>query len=136
MRQQLKDFIIAFDFDGTIVENAWPEVGSPRKDIIDAIRYLHSLGMLIVIWTCREDEPKEKAIKFLNDNAIPFDAINDNLKYRQEMYGNNTRKIGADLYVDDKDPRGVPTKFEIITAATVEYSKKLRNGECHENIVL
>ncbi|MDD4469472.1 MAG: hypothetical protein PHR29_06000, partial [Acholeplasmataceae bacterium] len=41
-------------------------------------------------------------VEFLLDNEIKFDEVNQNLCYRIEEYGNDCRKIGADVYIDDK----------------------------------
>lgn len=48
--------IIAIDFDGTIFENAWPEVGTIREDAVEVIQALHENGNKIIIWTCRAEK--------------------------------------------------------------------------------
>ena len=44
----------------------------------------------------------EKAVSWCNDQDLTFDAVNDNLPEVIEMYGNNSRKITCDYYIDDK----------------------------------
>ena len=43
-----------------------------------------------------------KAVSWCRDQQLEFDAINDNLPEVIEMYGNNSRKITCDYYIDDK----------------------------------
>jgi hypothetical protein len=95
--------IYAIDFDGTLAENAWPEIGQPKAEIIDYVKQLKSDGHKLILWTCREDERLAQAVKWCADQGITFDAVNDNLPELNELYGNNSRKIGADYYVDDKN---------------------------------
>lgn len=94
--------ILAIDFDGTIVENAWPKIGTMRKDADKYILRLKKAGFTIIIWTCREGKDQEDAIQFLKDNNIPFDYVNENPQVMKDFYSNDSRKIGADLYIDDK----------------------------------
>ena len=59
-------------------------------------------GNKLILWTCRADEALEKAVSWCRDHQLEFDAINDNLPEVIEMYGNNSRKITCDYYIDDK----------------------------------
>lgn len=95
---------IGIDFDGTIAyEGSYPEVGGIIDGAAHAINKLKSMGFTIVIWTCREGDVAEKAIKFLEENGIEYDYFNDNPKELCDMYGNNCRKIGVDVFIDDKN---------------------------------
>lgn len=98
----MKPKIIAVDFDGTLCENAWPEIGAPRYDIIEQILAAQSGGAKLILWTCREGNPLADAIQWCRDHGIYFDAINQNLPEMIALYGNDCRKIGADLYLDDR----------------------------------
>lgn len=95
--------IIAVDFDGTIVENAYPEIGEPMPGAIICIRYLKGKGHTIIINTCRAGKYVEEAIRWLRKYDIPFDFINENDPARVAQYGEDTRKISADVYIDDKN---------------------------------
>ena len=94
--------VIAVDFDGTLCENKWPEIGKPNLWLVDFIKTHKDKGHKIVLWTCREGELLNNAIDWCAKQGIMFDAINDNTKERIELYGNNCRKVSADLYIDDK----------------------------------
>lgn len=95
--------IIAVDFDGTIIENGyWPGVGPMIPDAHAALQELHRAGHKIIINSCRAGDPEREMVRWLIDNKIPFDAVNENLPERSEQFGGDCRKISADLYIDDK----------------------------------
>lgn len=48
--------VIAVDFDGTLCENKFPEIGEPKKDIIDAVKKLRQQGNKIILWSCRSGQ--------------------------------------------------------------------------------
>jgi hydroxymethylpyrimidine pyrophosphatase-like HAD family hydrolase len=105
-------YIIAIDFDGTIVENQYPKIG---KLISGAKKYINKLyedGHTIIIWTCRYDDDKEDAKKFLEKNDINFHDINKNAKRVQKTF-NPHPKIYADIYIDDRAITRLPEWKEI-----------------------
>lgn len=93
--------IIAVDFDGTLFENAWPEIGVPREEIIHYIKQEQANGAKIILWTCRAGEKLENAIKACAEYGIHFDAVNENLPEIINIFGSDTRKIVANEYLDD-----------------------------------
>lgn len=95
--------IIAVDFDGTLVEDKYPEIGEPIQSVWDAIRQEQNRGSKIILWTCRNGEALEKAVKFCSEEMrFHFDAINENLDEIKVLYGGDTRKVFASEYWDDK----------------------------------
>ena len=94
--------IIAVDFDGTLCYSKWPDLGEPNQPLIDYLRSQRASGNKLILWTCRADEALERAISWCRDQQLEFDAINDNLPEIVEKYGNNSRKITCDYYIDDK----------------------------------
>lgn len=106
-----KDFdslpkIVAVDFDGTLVEDNFPDIGRPYIDMFDTMKYLRDKGVKVVLWTSRNFHKNrdllEEAVQFCKEQGLEFDAINENIQEVQELTGEDTRKIYADLYVDDK----------------------------------
>ena len=94
--------VIAIDFDGTLCTNAYPEVGEPQWGvIISAIEELRR-GTKLILWTCRTGKELEEAVAAAKGWGLTFDAVNENLPERIEMFGNDPRKIGADEYWDDR----------------------------------
>ena len=94
--------VVAVDFDGTLCEVAFPDIGEPKATIINYVKFLKSEGWAIILWTNREGDLLEDAIKWCHSQGLYFDTVNQNLLERTEYYGNDCRKIGADLYIDDK----------------------------------
>ena len=95
--------IIAVDFDGTITkESAWPELGEPNMPFINELIRRRNNGDKLILWTCRNGDLLQAAINFCKTFGLEFDAVNDHLPELKEKFGNDTRKVYADLYVDDK----------------------------------
>ena len=94
--------VYAIDFDGTLCENAWPEIGEPKQSIIDYCKDLHIHGHKLILWTCRERELLMQAVAWCAEHGLWFDAINSNLPERMKEWGTDPRKIGADFYLDDR----------------------------------
>lgn len=109
----LKDFepseIIAVDFDGTLCENKWPEIGRPNWDIIRYLRGRQEDGAKLILWSCRSGEKLEDAVDWCIKRGLVFDAVNENLPESIEHFGEDTRKIYATEYIDDKSC----TKFKL-----------------------
>ena len=94
--------IIAVDFDGTLCYSSWPDVGEPNTALISYLKEWRRLGNKLILWTCRAGDALELAVNWCSSLDLEFDAINDNLPEIVELYGNNSRKITCDLYIDDK----------------------------------
>ena len=92
----------AIDFDGTLCENIYPNIGYAKQDVINYVKQLQSAGNKVILWTCRTGENLEEAISWCKDKGIEFDGVNENLEEIINTYGSDTRKIVADVYVDDK----------------------------------
>jgi uncharacterized HAD superfamily protein len=100
--------IIAVDFDGTLHTGEYPNIGAPACDAIEVMQQLKADGHYLIIWTCRESVLLMDAINWLLENNIPFDRVNDHEPKNKAEYGGNTRKVYADLYIDDKQVGGLP----------------------------
>lgn len=115
--------IIAVDFDGTICTVDYPEIGRERVGAKEFINKLYDEGYAIVINTCRSDDgdyaAAQMARDFLKIRGIRYHSFNENLPHLIQFYGCDTRKISADVYVDDKCLFQLPTweqKYNIIKA--------------------
>ncbi len=105
--------IYAVDFDGTLCENEWPRIGSPNMPLIMFLKKEQRNGAKIILWTMREGTLLDDAEKWLLDkfDFIP-DAVNDNLQCMKDTYGNNPRKVFANVYIDDHNAQcGVCTEL-------------------------
>ena len=95
--------IFAVDFDGTLVEHKFPEMGEPNVRLINKLKKLKRQGHSLVLWTCREGEYLTEAVNFCRAFNLIFDSVNDNVPDAPyKNFENPSRKIFADLYIDDK----------------------------------
>lgn len=110
----MKSETFAVDFDGTLCESAWPDIGEPIHEMINWIKELRQMGHKVILWTRRDGMQLVNAIVWCADQGLFFDAVNDNLESHVRRFGNNCRKIFADYYIDDKAvyPSGLPFIFE------------------------
>lgn len=99
-KNEVKNFTVAIDLDGTLTEpGEWqgPDHFHPvRKGAAKFVRQLKEDGCKIIIHTCRGDEPSVK--KWLKDNDIVYDHLNHN----PDQPDDTSEKLWASAYVDDK----------------------------------
>ena len=95
--------ILAVDFDGTLVSDRYPGIGELNHSLVTILNGVKSEGVKLILWTCRNGEQLDQAVKFCADNGLTFDAVNENLPEVQAIYGGDTRKVFADKYIDDKN---------------------------------
>lgn len=88
--------IIAVDFDGTLCEYKNPGIGAPKMDVINKVRELGKENYLI-LWTNRRGKALKDAINWCKYYNIIFNRVNKNAPGKK-----SSRKIYADLYIDDK----------------------------------
>lgn len=97
-----RPLIYAIDFDGTLCTNAFPLIGEPNEQMLNFVRTRKSMGDYLILWTCREGERLQEAIAWCKAQQLEFDTYNENLPHMNELYGNDSRKVGADYYIDDR----------------------------------
>ena len=103
---------IAVDFDGTIVEHAYPAIGKEKLFAFDTLRELQKQNHQLILWTSRVGRELDEAIDFCRARGIEFYAVNKN--YPEEVYNESiSRKIVADIYIDDRNICGLPGWGEI-----------------------
>jgi len=99
--------VIAVDFDGTIVEHAYPKIGRPVPFAIDVLKKLQQEERhTLLLWTVREGKLLAEAVDYCSKNGLNFYAVNKN--YPDEEEGEAPRKLIADLFIDDKNIGGLP----------------------------
>ena len=98
--------VFGVDFDGTLSFGQWPGCGPANDGLINFLKRRKESGDKLILWTCREGDDLEMAVKWCQEQGICFDAINDNLPAVIEKYGCNSRKISCDFYIDDKAVAG------------------------------
>lgn len=97
--------ILAIDFDGTIVDDAYPKIGKPKIFAFETLKKLQDDGHRLILWTYRCGSKLDEAVKFCEANGIVFYAINSS--FLGEAYSNDiSRKINADIFIDDRNIGG------------------------------
>lgn len=99
---------IALDFDGTCVQNDYPNIGDrigSTKYLIEAHQAFHIEYML---WTMRTDTPLANAMLWLEAEGIPVCSVNVN---RTQHYWSTSPKRYANLYIEDT-ALGIPQCFD------------------------
>lgn len=94
--------IYAVDFDGTLAETRFPEILRPRLYMFMKCKELRKRGNILILWTCRCGKDLEEAVEFCRRYGLEFDYINENVPENVEKWGNDSRKIFAHEYIDDK----------------------------------
>ena len=102
--------IIAVDFDGTIVEHRYPQIGKEIPFAIATLKQLQAERHLLILWSVREGELLAEAIEFCRQRGLEFYAVNAN--HPDEQAGSHVahpcRKPKADLFIDDRNVGGLP----------------------------
>ncbi|WP_088323949.1 BT0820 family HAD-type phosphatase [Polaribacter tangerinus] len=99
------NLIIAVDFDGTIVEDAYPKIGAPKLFAFQTLKKLQEEGYRLILWTYRSGKPLQEAVSFCKENGIEFYAVNKS--YPEEIFEEKySRKINADIFIDDRNIGG------------------------------
>lgn len=113
--------VLAIDFDGTIVEHKYPEIGKENLFAFETLKQLQKQGHKLILWTYRCGEKLNEAVEYCRKNGIEFYAVNKN--YPEEKFNEDeiSRKIYADVYIDDRNIGGFPGWSEIW--------KMLNNGQ-------
>ena len=99
--------IIAVDFDGTIVEHRYPEIGREKPFAFDTLKMLQKEGHRLILWTVREDKLLEEAVDFCRQHGVEFYAVNTNYPEEQEAHQHFSRKLKADVFIDDRNLGGM-----------------------------
>ena len=94
--------VIAVDFDGTLCENRYPEIGEPNTELIEQLIEEQKNGAAIILYTCRARKRLAEAVKWSQEHGLQFDEVNRNINERIRMFHGDTRKISADVYIDDR----------------------------------
>ncbi|MBQ7661810.1 MAG: hypothetical protein IJS48_00375 [Prevotella sp.] len=111
--------IIGVDFDGTIVEDRYPDIGEEIPFATDTLKMLIKEHHRIILWTVREGKYLEDAVNWCRDRGVEFYAVNRD--YPEETTDNNqyfSRKLKADLWIDDRNLGGLPdwgTIYRMVT---------------------
>jgi hydroxymethylpyrimidine pyrophosphatase-like HAD family hydrolase len=97
--------IIAVDFDGTIVEHKYPAIGKEKIFAFETLKALQKKGHLLILWTIRTGKELDEAVAYCKKNGVEFYAVN-RTHPEEEINENISRKVNADLFIDDRNVGG------------------------------
>ncbi len=101
--------VIAVDFDGTIVEHRYPGIGEERPFATETLKMLINDHHRLILWSVREGKLLDEAVEWCRQRGVEFWAVNRD--YPEETTSNNqhfSRKLKADLFIDDRNVGGLP----------------------------
>lgn len=112
--------IIAVDFDGTIVEHRYPEIGPEIPFATETLKMLIAQHHRLILWSVREGKLLDEAVEWCRQRGVEFYAVNKDYPEENGTVNNNhfSRKIKADMFIDDRNVGGLPdwgTIYKIIT---------------------
>lgn len=99
---------IAVDFDGTIVEHRYPQIGKEMPFAVDTLKMLQRDGHWLILWSVREGKLLEEAIEWCKARGLEFYAVNSDYPEDDCPKGNHARKLNAELFIDDRNLGGLP----------------------------
>ena len=109
---------IAVDFDGTIVEHRYPSIGREIPFAIETLKRLRDEHHKLILWSVREGHLLDEAVAFCRERGLEFYAVNrDYPEEEQEHNRHYSRKLKADLFIDDRNLGGLPdwgTIYEMV----------------------
>jgi hypothetical protein len=110
MESKRPPLTVAIDFDGTLCDACFPDIGTIKEGAREALQFFKDLGYRIIIYSCRTchwhhdifggsvDEPSmerttvRQMVAWLDSNGLPYDLVDDGSR----------GKVVADYYIDDK----------------------------------
>lgn len=119
--------IIAVDFDGTIVQHKYPKIGKEKSFAFKTLKLIQEKGHQLILWTYRSGKELEEAVQFCEEKGLIFHAVNRNL-HEDESYQFSSRKIYADIYIDDRNLLGIPEWGKIYDLIIETEKNKIEKG--------
>jgi hydroxymethylpyrimidine pyrophosphatase-like HAD family hydrolase len=107
LKEPNRKFVLAVDFDGTITRyNTFPYANEAMPLVTEVTQILHELGVVIVLWTCREGLFLQEAVDYCRKKQVPLDYVNQNLPEIDRNGSYAQHKIYGTMYVDDANAGG------------------------------
>ena len=94
---------ICIDFDGTIVDHRFPEIGPPVPGALDWMKKFQEAGAKLILFTMRSDTGRggnslTRAVRYLEENGIKLYGVNKN---PSQVVWTSSPKAYGQLYIDD-----------------------------------
>lgn len=117
---------IAVDFDGTIVESKYPDIGKPKLFAFETLKKLQEKGYILILWTFRYGKELDEAVQYCKKNGLEFYAVNASFPGEEFKLGKMSRKIDVDIFIDDRNIGGMKDWgeiYHIITQQMLDLQK-------------
>ena len=101
---------IAVDFDGTIVEHRYPEIGKELPFATETLKMLIKDRHRLILWSVREGKLLDDAVNWCRERGVEFYAVNRDYPEERGTENNNnfSRKLKVDMFIDDRNIGGLP----------------------------
>lgn len=99
---------IAIDFDGTIVQHRYPQIGPEIPFAIQTLKMLIKDRHKLILWTVREGKLLEEAVEWCRERGVEFYAVNQDYPEEKPEDKGYSRKLKVDLFIDDRNLGGLP----------------------------
>ncbi len=100
--------VIAVDFDGTIVKHRYPRIGEEIPFAIETLKLLQQEQHRLILWSVREGKLLDEAVEWCKNRGLKFYAVNKDYPEEQKDHLSFSRKLKADLFIDDRNLGGLP----------------------------
>ena len=122
---------IAIDFDGTIVEHRYPKIGNEIPFATDTLKMLMKDHHRLILWTVREGELLKEAVEWCRERGVEFYAINRDYPEEDAAHHGFSRKVKADIFIDDRNLGGIPDWG--IIYRMIKFGETLEQASAGEN---
>ena len=131
-----KSKTIAVDFDGTVVEHAYPAIGREMLFAFATLKRLQEKGHKLILWSIREGQTLQEAVDYCKANGVEFYAVNANFPGEVLEPGVSARKVNADIFIDDRNVggfRGWSEIYQMLHPEDGPFFHQLENEQAHFN---
>ena len=129
---------IAIDFDGTIVDDRYPDIGREKPFAIEVLKKLIEERHRLVLWTVREGMLLDQAVEFCRERGVEFYAINRDYPEEEREHNRHfSRKLKVDLFIDDRNLGGLPdwgTIYEMVHDRRITYEQLMEKYSEQEQV--
>ena len=120
--------VIAVDFDGTIVEHQYPQIGPEIPFATETLRMLIQEHHRLILWSVREGALLDEAVEWCRQRGVEFYAVNRDYPEEEKEKNNHfSRKLKVDMWIDDRNVGGLPEWGQIY--------RIIKEGKTYEQIL-
>lgn len=111
--------IIAVDFDGTLADHIYPEIGEECRGATSWLKRFTEAGARLILLTMRGGKALDEAVDWLRERGVKLWAVNENPEQRRWT---ESPKVFAHIYIDDA-AFGVPLVDTAVGRKAVDWDK-------------